>query len=65
MRHDDIRKTLGIFEAWPRQGPRMGRETKARATDETTAATRPKKAKITFQKIARLTAGFFMPYDMR
>ena len=43
----------------------MGRETKARATEETTAATRPKKAQITSKKIARLTAGFFMPYDMR
>jgi len=38
----------------------MGRETKARATDETTAATRPTQAEITFLKIARLTPGFFM-----
>jgi hypothetical protein len=59
MPYDDFGKTLGISKAWPRKGPRVRRKTKARATDETTAATRPKAAQITFEKNCPLDCGLF------
>jgi len=39
---------LGVFEIWTGRGAGLGKETKAQATDETTAAAHPQKAQITF-----------------
>ena len=57
--NDNLGKALGISKTWPRKGPRMGRETKAWATFETTAATHPQKAQITFEKNCPVDAGLF------